>query len=166
VTTLPTYDQVRQLPETSRRTVPVEFLDENDHMNIGRYLEVAAQAVWLHYGALGMGEAYIDERRLTTFTAEHHLRYLAELRLGDELSVHVRSLERSSKVLHNMAFVLDRTHERLAFTYEDTLVHVGMDSRRPVALPDDIAARLDTALADGAALDWEAPVCGVMGVRR
>ncbi|MEJ7635080.1 thioesterase family protein [Aeromicrobium sp.] len=166
MTTLPTYAQVLELPETIRRTVPVEYLDENDHMNIGRYLEVAAEAVWFRYTAIGMGQAYIDERRLTTFTVEHHLRYLSELRLGDDFSVHVRPIERSAKALHSMAFVLDRTRERLAFTFEDMLVHVGMDTRRTQDFPDDIATALDGTIAAAAGLDWHAPVCGVMGIRR
>jgi acyl-CoA thioester hydrolase len=166
VTTLPTYDQVLELPETIRQQVPADFIDENGHMNIGRYFELSAQAVWLRYTEVGMGQAYIDERGLTTFTAEHHLRYLAELRLGEELSVHVRAVDRSAKVLHTMAFVVDRSNRRLACTFEDTLVHVDLATRRPRDLPEDIATRLDAMLAEHRGLAWAPPVCGVMGVRR
>lgn len=166
MTTLPTYAQVLELPETAHRKVPVEFLDENDHMNIGRYLEAAAEAVWLRFTSIGMGQRYIDERQLTTFTAEHHLRYFSELRLGDEFSVHVRPVDRSDKALHSMVFLLDRTREKLAFTYEDTLVNVDMATRRSVAFPDDIAASLDQAIAEVSDLGWPAPVSGAMGIRR
>jgi acyl-CoA thioester hydrolase len=41
MTPLPSYDQVLELPAVITRPVPPEYLDENDHMNIGRYLEVA-----------------------------------------------------------------------------------------------------------------------------
>lgn len=166
MTTLPTYEQVLEIPETIRRTVPVEYLDENDHMNIRRYLDIASEAETHRFAPIGLGPSYIDERRLTTFTAEHHLRYLGELRLGDELSVHVRVIERGAKALHNMVFVLDRTRQSLAFTFEDLLINVGMDTRRPVEFPDDIAASIDAAIAEHAQLGWDAPVCGVMGVRR
>lgn len=147
-------------------TVPVEFLDENDHMNIGRYLEASAAAVWLRYTEIGMGQPYIDERQLSTFTAEHHLRYYSELRLGDEFSVHVRPLERSAKAIHNIVFLLDRTRERLSFTHEDLLVSVDMVTRRPVDFPEDIAASLDRVIAEVSGLSWAAPVSGAMGIRK
>ncbi len=162
----PTIDEVLQVPAVREGAVPPEYLDENDHMNIGRYLEEASLGLWQRTIELGMGPEYLEQRRLTTFTAEHHLVYLSELRLGDALSVHVRFLERSAKVLHTIAFVVDRTHDRLAATCEAVLVHVGFDTRRPEPFPDDVAAALDAEVARSDALGWAAPVCGVMGVRR
>ena len=135
-------------------------------MNIAHYLTFGARAVGSRCDELGLGDqAYIGDRRLTVFTAEHHIRYFAELLLGQELSVHVRMLERSVKVLHAMAFLVNRSTEALACTLEVALVHVGMDTRRPQSFPEDIARRIDEAIkAD--AYSWPAPVCGVMGVHR
>ncbi|MBK5218146.1 MAG: thioesterase family protein [Propionibacteriales bacterium] len=165
--TPPTAKQVLQLPSVTEREVPPEFLDENLHMNIQHYLTLGARAVGGLCDELGLGnQSYIDERRLTIFTAEQHLHYYAEMRLGQQLSVHVRLLERSAKALHAMAFLLNRSNDELAFTLEVTLVHVGMDTRRPVDFPGDIADRVDAAIAEHSGLSWPAPVCGVMGVRR
>ena len=165
--TPPTAEQVLQLRAVTEREVPPEFLDENLHMNIEHYLTLGARAVGGRCDELGLGnQAYIDELGLTVFTAEHHLRYYAEMRLGQELSVHVRLLERSAKALHAMAFLVNRSNDELAFTLEVTLVHVGMDTRRPVDFPADIADRLDAAVKEHSELSWPAPVCGVMGVRR
>lgn len=162
---LPTVDQVDQIPSVKDMVVPPEFLDENLHMNIGHYLTLSARGVGALCDELGLGHDYIDERRLTVFTAEHHIRYFAELRLGQELSVHVRLLDRSAKALHAMAFILNRTTHALASTMEVALVHVGMDTRRPEDFPADIVERIDIALkADDYA--WPAPLCGVMGIRR
>lgn len=166
VTTLPTYAQVLELPETSRLTVPPEFLDENDHMNIGRYLEVASHALWDCTTTIGMGRPYIDERGLSTFTAEHHLRYFSELRLGDEISTHVRLVERTDKALHSMVFLADRARQVLSFTCEAVLVHVDMSNRRPTPYPDDIAVGLDKLIGESAAVPWPTPACGAMGIRR
>ena len=165
-TPLPTYDQVLELPAAIKRSVPTEYLDENDHMNIGRYLEVASHALWDTTTTVGMGPAYIEERRLSSFTAEHHLRYFSELRLGEEFSVHVRLLERSEKALHSIAFLVDRSRKILSSTCEATLLHVDMATRRSVPYPDDIVAGLDGLIAEHEALRWPAPVCGAMGVRR
>lgn len=163
--TLPTVEQVSEIPTTTKLSVPQDFLDENLHMNISHYLTLGARAIGARCDDMGLGQSYIDERRLTIFTAEHHIRYYAELLLGQELSVHVRLLERSTKALHAMAFLVNRSTDALACTLEVALVHVGMDTRRPEDFPEDIAARIDEAVkADG--YSWPAPICGVMGVRR
>lgn len=162
---IPTLEQVSEIPTTTELSVPQEFLDENLHMNISHYLTLGARGVGARCDDMGLGRSYIDDRRLTIFTAEHHIRYFAELRLGQDLSVHVRFLERSAKALHAMAFLVNRSTDSLACTLEVALVHVGMDSRRPEDFPEDIAVRIDEAIkADD--YSWPAPVCGVMGVRR
>jgi acyl-CoA thioester hydrolase len=165
-TPLPTYDQVVELPAQISRSVPAEFIDENGHMNIGRYLLLGGEALWKRsLSDLGMNESYIPERGLSTFTAEHHLQYFSEMLEGTEVSVRVRLLERSDKVFHAVSLVVDETTQRLSCVVEATIVHIDMTTRRPTPFPDDIAALLDLALkAD--ALDWAAPVCGAMGVRR
>ncbi len=163
--TMPTVDQVRELRPIRSLEVPEDYLDENDHMNIGRYFEEAATALWQAAIDLGLGQSYIEERGLSTFTAEQHITYLGELRRGDRFSVHVRVLERSDKVLHEMAFIVDDTRDRLSCLFEATAVHVDMSTRRPAAFPDDIAALLDAEIEKDTA-DWPAPVCGAMGIRR
>lgn len=163
---IPTVEQVDEIPAATEQKVPQEYIDENNHMNIQHYLVLGATALGTRCDELGLGQDYIDFRRLTVFTAEHHLRYYSELLLGQELSVHVRMLERSSKVIHAMSFLVNRSDNLLACTLEVTLVHVGMDTRRPVDFPEDIADRVDAAIKDQSQLSWPAPVCGVMGVRR
>lgn len=163
---IPTVEQVGEIPAATEQKVPQEYIDENNHMNIQHYLVLGATALGTRCDELGLGQDYIDSRRLTVFTAEHHIRYYSELLLGQELSVHVRMLERSSKVIHAMSFLVNRSDNLLACTLEVTLVHVGMDTRRPVDFPEDIADRVDAAIKDQSQLSWPAPVCGVMGVRR
>lgn len=162
---LPTLEQISDLAAVTEMSVPEEFLDENLHMNITHYLALGARGIGTRCDEIGMDQSYIEERRLTIFTAEQHIGYFAELRLGQELSVHVRMLERSAKALHAMAFLVNRSTGSLACTLEVTLVHVGMDTRRPTDFPDDIASAIDAAIkANDRA--WPAPVCGIMGVRR
>jgi acyl-CoA thioester hydrolase len=164
---MPTAAQVRQLPTLLKATVEPEWIDVNGHMNIRHYLELNAEGTTiLCDGHLGIDDAYRAERRMGIFTAEHHLRYYSELHLGEELSVHVRVLERSDKAVHMMGLLVDDTHDRLANTLELLLVHVDMDTRKAVGMPRDIAAGFDREIETGAALEWAAPVCGAMGVRR
>jgi acyl-CoA thioester hydrolase len=166
-TSLPTAEQVRQLPALLKATVDPEWIDVNGHMNVRHYLELCAQGTSIVcYDQVGIDDDYRAERRMGVFTAEHHLSYFSELHLGEELSVHVRTLERSDKVVHMLGLLVDDTHDRLANTLEVTLVHVDMDARSAVPIPDDIAAGFDREIAVSEALDWAAPVSGAMGVRR
>lgn len=162
---LPTADQVRALPAQADREVTSDVIDENGHMNIAHYFHPAAYAVWETMQQAGVDADYIAHRGLSFFTVEHHLRYLAEMRLGDRFTVRPQLLERSDKVLHALSYVLDETHDRLACVLEVSYVHVSMEDRRAVPVPDDVAAALDRGIAAGR-LGWDPPVTGTMGVRR
>ena len=163
---VPTYEQVEGLPSHLDVTVPADYIDENGHMNIGRYLELGGKALWQRcQRELGMPDDYIERRGFSTFSAEHHLTYHAELLEGNDVSVRVRLVGRSAKVLHAVCLIVDETHRRLACTMETTVVHMDMSQRRPVDFPDDVAALIDAGLAADDR-PWPAPLCGAMGVRR
>jgi acyl-CoA thioester hydrolase len=130
-----------QAPVWLEAAVVPEFIDANGHMNIRHYLDLGAHATMVLCEGLGIDDAYRAERRLGVFTTEHHLRYYSDMRIGEKISVHVRLLELA-------------------------LVHVDLETRRAIAFPDDAAAGLDRHLAVEADLEWPAPVCGVMGIRR
>lgn len=155
-----------QLPAQIDRTVPSEYIDENGHMNIGRYLELGAVGLWERCkNDLGMPAGYVRERQLSNFTAEHHLRYVAEILQGERLSVHVRLVERSDKALHALSLIVNRSREQVACVMETILVHVDMQTRRPTSFPDDVAPLIDAGLALDD-VEWPAPLSGAMGVRR
>jgi acyl-CoA thioester hydrolase len=163
----PTADQVRQLPSLLKASVEPEWIDANGHMNVRHYLELCASGTnILCYDQVGIDDDYRAERRMGVFTAEHHLSYYSELHQGEKLSVRVRVLARSDKVVHMIGLLVDDTHDRLANALEVTLVHVDLDTRKAVALPEEIATAFDRAIAVSDTLDWDAPVCGAMGVRR
>lgn len=164
--TTPAFEQVMQLPALVEAPVRPEFIDVNGHMNVRHYLELNADGTTVVCEEVGIDDAYRAERGMGVFTSEHHLRYHSELHLGEELSVHPVVLDRSEKVVHMMTYLLDRTHRRLSNTLELVLVHVDLGTRRPVPMPGEIAAGFDRFIAEGDALSWRAPVCGVMGVRR
>lgn len=143
----PTIDQVRTLPAYFEMTVPEDYIDENGHMNITRYFDLAARAPWQRVGELGVDAAYLTERGLSFFTVEHHIRYLGELRLGEPLSVRPAFVGRTGKALHGISFVVDEGRGEVACTMEVLYVHVSLASRRAVAMPDEVAAALDDEIA-------------------
>lgn len=150
---LPSIDQVRTLPAYFEMTVPQDYIDENGHMNITKYFDLGAWAPWKRIGELGVDGSYISDRGLSFFTVEHHLRYLGELRLGESLSVRPAFVGRAGKALHGVSFVVDETRGKIACLMEIMYVHVSMESRRAVEIPDEVASALD---AEVAAHPWAA----------
>lgn len=163
---LPTYEQVLPLPALVKGTVGPDFIDVNGHMNIRHYLDHGAIGADVICRRVGIDDAYRAERRMGVFTAEHHIRYFAEMHEGDEFSAHTVVLDRSGRAGHLMSFLLDRTDRRLACTVEIVLVHVGMDTRRPAEFPPDVAAALDEWIDQANHIPWPMPLSGAMGIRR
>lgn len=163
---LPSYEQVLEVPALLDGTVDPDFIDVNGHMNIRHYLDYGAHSADVICRDVGIDDDYRAGRRMGVFTAEHHIRYFGEMHEGEKFSVHTRFLERSAKVGHLLACILDQANEVLACTLEIVLVHVDMDTRRPVAFPDDIAEEIDRWIAESLQIAWPAPVSGSMGVRR
>lgn len=163
MTDLPSVDRVRTLPAFFEKTVPDDYIDENGHMNVTRYFDLGAWAPWLRIGEIGVDQSYIDQRGMSFFTVEHHIRYLGELRLGDPLSVRAAFVARTDKALHGISFVVDEGRDKIACTMEILYVHVSMESRRSTPIPDDVAAGLDAAIAEG---EWAASAATGLTLRR
>lgn len=162
---LPTYEQVNELPrEVEPIIVPESFIDENGHMNIRHYYDLGAQAISKVFEEMGITDDYRAQRHEGFFTAEHHVRYFSEIKQGESVACYFQALERSDKVLHGMAFIVNESQRQLAATLEFNAVHVNLDKRRAQAFAEDIAETIDSVLGRTAHVTWSAPVCGVMGV--
>lgn len=164
--TAPTFDQVAALPTIVEATVPEEWIDENGHMNINHYFDIGGDGSWTFCRNLGLQDLYEADPPTGLFTTENHITYLSELRLGEELSAHVRCVDVGPRSVHLITIVLDRTHERVAAVHEVVLVHVDMTARKAAPFPDHFREALESAVAADRELDWPAPLCGAMGVRR
>ena len=79
--------------------VPPEWVDYNGHMNESRYLQVASDASDAVLDALNCGAKYAATGR-SFFTAETHIRHLAEAFAGDLLRVKTIAIGGDEKRLH------------------------------------------------------------------
>ena len=164
---IPTYDDVVDLPrEWGPITVPASFEDENGHMNVRHYFDLCLNGFQVVFDRLGIDDEYRSARGHGVFTAEHYTRYYAECRAGQAISVHVRYLDRSDKIIHTIAFLVNDSTRRLACTLEVVGTHVDMTTRRVTPFGADVAGIIDAERAVTDAVGWDAPVCGAMGVRR
>ena len=79
--------------------MPASYVDYNGHMNEAPYLEVAARASDRLMEMIGADAAYIAGG-LSYFTAETTIRYLAEIDIGDRLTVTTQALGGDGRKLH------------------------------------------------------------------
>ena len=158
------FEQVRSSRLLGELDAPDEFEDVNGHISITGHLASHERASWAWIVELGL-HSPVKPSRTGIMDLEHHLRYLAELRVGTRLAVHLRWLARADKVVHGMSFALDLDRQTLVSTLEFTAAHVDLEERRAVGFTDEVAVRLDEQIAADR-FDWAAPVCGAMGVSR
>jgi carnitine 3-dehydrogenase len=136
------------LPVTMQLQVPTSFVDYNGHMNEAPYLEVAARASDRVMEMIGADAAYIAGG-LSYFTAESHVRYLAEIDIGQTITVTSQALGGDGRKMH----VLHRLWtggDRPAATVETLFLHMDLRTRRvvpPGPLVGDRAAAMVAAHA-------------------
>lgn len=152
--TLPTVEQLRSVAPITRRAVTDDDLDLNGHMNALHFVAAQIRAMRAALSETGITEEYVAARRMGTFAAEQHLRYLGELRLGDDYSVRVRFLGRTGKAIHATGYLVNESAHRLAHVLEVISVHVDQETRRATEIPGDVAAELDARITLGDELGW------------
>lgn len=150
----PTYEQLVAMPSYAARTVPMAFEDNNGQLNVRHYLGIGSEGLDESLESVGIPHNWPSRAGLACLSAEHHLTYLHELRTGDRMSVRVRLLGRSERALHAMVYVLDDTQQRLATVIEEIALCVRLDPRGTEPWPEDVAAGLDTRIAEHADLEW------------
>lgn len=163
---LPSAAEVAQLPEVCRTVAGPEWEDGNGHVNVQHFYGFHLLAAEGALRAIGVDEKYRTLRRRGVFSMEQHLRFHDEVHVGEEISGHVRWLDRGEKVFHGISVVVNHSTGRIANTLEVVEGHVDLDSRRLAPFPDDLAQRIDAEVAAHRALTWQLPLAGAMGVRR
>jgi acyl-CoA thioester hydrolase len=156
----PTVAQVDELDALIEIAVPPDWEDINGHVNVRHYLDLYNEAGGPMLQRLGVDETYFRSARRGFFDLEHHLWYLAEMHVGDRVTVHVRYLARSAKRFHGTMFVVNRTRDSVASVLEFLASGADLRTRRTAEFPAAVRARLDALLEEHGRLSWRAPVCG------
>lgn len=155
-------EKITALKPLYQITVPESFLDENGHMNMRFYLHVFDDAGYAFVEQFGLTPEYHQQQHTGGFDLEHHIHYLREVRAGDVMTVYARLVARSAKRIHYLMFFVNETRGTLASIFECVNSFADMTERRTAPYPAEIAAKIDALLAQDQALDWDAPICGIM----
>jgi len=159
---VPSVDDIRQLPAHLSMAVPPEWEDRNGHVNVQYYQTLYELGGWQILEGIEINERYLAARHAGIFDLEHHTHYLTEIHVGETVSVHNRMLGRNDKLFHGIFFIVNDTNQQLACTIEYLSIYVNLQVRHTELFPKDMALRLDKLLHDHNALNWQAPVCGLM----
>jgi acyl-CoA thioester hydrolase len=154
--------QLEQLPLFHRETIPSDYLDIMGHMNVRWYAALFDVAAWKFFESFGMDENYYRTEHAGGFALKQFVQFLAEVKVGECVGIRGRLLGRSAKRIHFMLFMVNESTNVLAATLEVLGSHADMRIRRTSPYPLHLAAALDAMVAEHNALNWEAPVCGVI----
>ncbi|TIU72048.1 MAG: thioesterase [Mesorhizobium sp.] len=128
------------------------WIDYNGHLNMAYYNVLFDRNSDAAFAALGLGPAYAERRRLTTFVAETHVCYVRELRYGDEVVGSFRLLDRDGKRLHFFQELHHADEGWLAATSESLALHVDMSGPKVCPFPPDIKQNIDRMFCDHSTL--------------
>ncbi|MHA7826462.1 MAG: thioesterase family protein [Roseovarius sp.] len=142
-----------------------DWIDHNDHLNMGYYTVLFDRAADEAFARFGFGPDYVARANHTTFSAEFHVRYLRELKLGDRVRSSFWLIAHDEKRFHSFQ---ELYHEDgwLAATGEGMTLHVDLAGPRVVAMPEDILARVAEMAAAHARLPRPEGVGARIGLAR
>jgi acyl-CoA thioester hydrolase len=134
------------------QTVEDQWLDFNGHMNMAFFNVAFDRNLDAFFQHLGIGEAYGRDRRLSFFTAEVHVVYRRELPPRAPIDSRIRLAGLDGKRVVMFGELYHAGEGYLSATSEQLLLHVHLDERKVVPIPDDVFARLTAEYARTAVL--------------
>ncbi len=125
-----------------RDEVRSEWIDHNQHMNMGYYLVVFdfATDAWLDF--VGLTQAHRAQQQITTFCLEGHVTYQREVDAHAPLRFTTRLLGYDAKRIHYFHEMHHAEEGFLASTNELMSLHVSRRTRRAAPMAAQVLARL------------------------
>lgn len=141
------------------------WIDYNGHLNMAYYNVLFDRCSDEALDLLGMGAAYVRDRKLTIYTAEVHVCYVQELHLDHRVTSSFQLLDHDEKRLR-VYQELRHVDGWLAATSEYLALHVDMTGPKVAPFPPDILANIEAMRADHASLPMPERAGRGIGIRR
>ncbi len=125
-----------------RDVVRPEWIDQNQHMNMGYYLVVFDFATDEFLSWVGLDAGHRAAHEVTTFCVEAHVTYHREVRAADPLRFTTVLLAHDDKRIHYLHAMYHAADGYLAATNELMSLHVSRATRRASAMAPAVLARL------------------------
>lgn len=127
-----------------RDRVRSEWIDENQHLNLGYYVVAFDWATDAWFDHMGFDEEHRRARGVASFALECHVCYLQELRVGDPIRYTTQLLGFDEKRFHFFHRMWHADEDYLAATNEIINLHVDWATRRAAPMAPEILQRLET----------------------
>jgi len=121
--------------------VRTDWVDYNGHMTESRYLDVLANASDAFLRHVELNASYLEGGH-SLYTAETHIRHLAEAHASDRLDVETQVLAADEKRLHLFHTVRNAGSGTTVATGEHMLLHVDTGSGRVCPMVEPLAGRI------------------------
>jgi acyl-CoA thioester hydrolase len=155
-------EQVSQLrPLCLRRTIPEEYLDLNNHMNMRWYVALFDDAGDTLHDHLGLTREFRRANGCGTMDLEHHTWFINEVMAGSQICIYTRMVARSAKMIHYLMIMVNESTGKVAAHFECVNALVDLQARKTTAYPAGILARIDAMLAEQSPLPWAPPIMRV-----
>jgi acyl-CoA thioester hydrolase len=145
--------------------VEPQWTDYNGHLNMAYYNVLFDRANDHALAALGINLDYVNNRRLTIYTAEIHVTYVRELHQGHQVYATFQLLDHDEKRLHVFQ---ELYHEDgwLAATSEQLALHIDMSGPKVEPFPDDIMGNVKAMAAEHGSLARPERAGRSIGIKR
>lgn len=119
--------------------IPVDWTDYNEHLTESRYLHIFGEASDALLRFIGVDGEYLQQK-LSFYTLETHIRYLAEVKAGERVRLTTQILDSDEKRIR----LFHRMHRRgqLVATAEHMMLHVDTSLGRTCPARPEIFERL------------------------
>jgi acyl-CoA thioester hydrolase len=125
-----------------RDVVRPEWIDHNQHMNMGYYLVAFDLATDEFLAWVGLDADHRRAHRVTTFCLKAHITYHREVRAGDPLRFTTLLVAHDTRRMHYIHAMYHAEEGYLAATNELMSLHVSLETRRNAPMAEGVQVRL------------------------
>ena len=120
-----------------------EWTDYNGHLNVAFYVHVFDIAADVMLDNFKMGGQSAKKDQKTTFVAEMYTAYKHEIRLGEDVEIHLTYLDHDKKRIHYRLSMFHKEKKYLAATNEVLSLYVDLEQRKVVEFGQDRLKHMD-----------------------
>ena len=107
-----------------------EWTDYNGHMNLSYYILIFDKAAEVMLTKFKMGGDSAQNDKKSTFAVETHTTYDQEVKLGEEVDVHLTYLDHDKKRIHYRVSMFHKEKKYLAATTEVLSLYIDLNRRK------------------------------------
>tara|TARA_B100001750_G_C15388185_1_gene536059 strand:- start:409 stop:870 length:462 start_codon:yes stop_codon:yes gene_type:complete len=107
-----------------------KWTDYNGHMNVAFYIHVFDTSAEFILNKFNMGGKSAKKSKKSTFVVESHTTYNREVRLGEEVEVHLTYFDHDNKRIHFKSSMIHKQKKYLAATNEVLSLYIDLKQRK------------------------------------